>query len=282
VPLNLLARCLIPVLLGAAAASGQTPAAAPSAAELTRLYVAHAKSMSEEQRDFTFLFHAHSLKYVDGRLSRDTTGDYERIYIGGSPYGRLLARDGKPLSGKDLKRETQLYEQAVRAHAGLSPQDPNLQQIRDKEADTKKVFIDFQQTAHFVSDFRQEILGHETLDGHDCFILDLTPLRADGPVALRLHLRLSLESKTLDLMDLKGESLAPITAFSKGTAYELRQTYQDGVVVPLFYKLDTVIGLTDKSDGAHYISSADYTNYHRVTPASTPGKLPTDQSPPPQ
>ena len=70
---------------------------------------------------FTFTFLKQTIySHLNGKPYEHITEKFEQMYIGGRPYVRLLERDGKPLSGKDAKKEQQRYEQALNDSSGMS------------------------------------------------------------------------------------------------------------------------------------------------------------------
>jgi len=270
------AHWLLALVAATSLASGQAPDATPSAAELTRLYVQHADAEPDETQNYTFLIHAHHVTYVLGRQTNDNTEDSEQIFIGGQPYVRRLALNEKPLHGNDLKQENDLYDKAVKDRAGLTEVD------RLKAGKLPTVGITFLPRNHFVSDFRQEILGHELVDGHDCIILDLTPLYPDGPQELQLHIRLSLEAKTLELVQYCVQVLGQVGSFGKGSAFERRDICLENVWLPVFSKIDAIVGPPSGSRNPHHVDTEDFTNYRRFTVSSTIHQVPPNESQPPQ
>ena len=262
-PFALTARLVLAFAVVMGVASAQTTTATPSAAELTRLYVQQAEDGQDEKQNYTFLIHAHNLTYRNGRVTNDSTSDSEQVFIGGLPYIRRLAKDGKPLVGKDLKHENELYEKAVKERGGLTEED------RMKATNMKKTGITFLPRDHFVSDFHQEILGHALVDGHDCILLDLTPLSKSEPDQLQLHIRLSIESTTFKLVEYRVETLGQIGNFVKGSVFEERDFYMDKVWLPVSSKIDALVGEGDTSRTVHFVDTDEFTHYRRFRTSAT-------------
>ena len=138
-----------------------------------------------------------------------------------------------------------------------------------KATNMKKTGITFLPRDHFVSDFHQEILGHALVDGHDCILLDLTPLSKSEPDQLQLHIRLSIESTTFKLVEYRVETLGQIGNFVKGSVFEERDFYMDKVWLPVSSKIDALVGEGDTSRTVHFIDTDEFTHYRRFRTSAT-------------
>jgi hypothetical protein len=104
-----------------------------------------------------------------GRKFVDTTELFEVTYIGDLQYSRLMEVDGKPLSGKRLKKEQERYDAAVCNHSAL---DENARaKIQHREMRHLDVSLD-----HFPTQYRSSLVAHADVDGRDCVLIDSTPL----------------------------------------------------------------------------------------------------------
>ena len=94
---------------------------------------------------------------------------YEATPIGGVSHSRLVLKDGKPLSAKEAKKETEKEQKAWEgATTGLQqPITPDKGRSINHD---------------LVQRFRFEVIGEETLRGRRSYVLTMTPRSRDLPV----------------------------------------------------------------------------------------------------
>jgi hypothetical protein len=76
--------------------------------------VSHLIATLRQQANYTFLDTEHDLSYIDGKRNEEKTTVSETIELEGMRYTRKLQIDGKPLTGKALAHEQQLYDEAIK------------------------------------------------------------------------------------------------------------------------------------------------------------------------
>jgi hypothetical protein len=261
----------------------QQPYSQLSAAELTHAFVQRANSSSDDRQRYTFFILHHDLNYVHGIRTGEDTYKSEQIYIGGLPYVHRLEHNGKPLKGKELEHEDELYQKTLQERTGLTDDvrrkllKQNTRSIQDYPADQLE------------SEFHPEITGHPVIEGHPCILLDLTPLHPDAPPPLQRHILLTLDASNLNVLQTRIEILATDNGFRKGTVIENRNSYLNGVLMLASDSIDTTTDLKWHfiPFTLHLIGTDEYSNYRRFTTTVTlkstsDPDVPASSTPPPQ
>jgi hypothetical protein len=280
-PLALLCSLLLlPVV--SARLLAQQPFSQLSPADLTHAFVQHAQSAPDNQQNYTFLILHRDLNYIHGKLSDDQSHKSEQVFIGGLPYIHRLEHNGKPLKGKELQHEDELYAKTLQERTGLTDE------VRRKLLHAKSRSVLAYPLDQLESQFHPEITGHPTVDGHPSILLEFTPLHPDAPPALQRHILLTLDAANLNILQSHTEFLAPDNGFSKNTVIEFRNTYISGVLLPAFISFDTTLPITHFfiTMDVHDISTDEFSNYRRFTTTVTRKStadpdVPASPTPPP-
>lgn len=263
-PLALL--CTLLLLTIPASLPAQQPLSQLSPADLTHAFVQHETSAPNNQHAYTFLILHRDLNYVHGIRTGDDTYKSEMIYIGGLPYVHRIEHNGKPLRGKELEHENQLYDKTLRERTGLTDE------VRSKLLNQKTHSVQsLPPLDQLESQFRPQIAGHPTLDGHPSILLDLTPLHPDAPPPLQRHILLTLDASNLNILQSHVELLATDNGFRKGTLFETRNSYVNGVLLPASTSADTTINLKWHfiPFTLHLIGTDEFSSYRRFTTSVT-------------
>ena len=87
------------------------PACAQDAAGIIRRSVERDATNFERFKNYTFLERVEERRYGrSGNLSSKEVQTYEFMVLGGRPYGKLVARDDKPLPAKEARKEQEKLE----------------------------------------------------------------------------------------------------------------------------------------------------------------------------
>jgi len=253
-----------------------------SAAELVHAFVKNnGPGAASEQQNYTYIVLHQDLTYDNGRLVDKRLTKSEAIHIDGLPYLRRLEIDGKPLTGKDLKQEQQLYDNALKKRSGLSEEERNRQQKLDER------FADPIPMGHLETDFTPVITGNEDADGKHDVTLDLKPANPKAKSPLQRHIMLVLDRSNLKLLEYRVDYLAADHDFCKGTLFEGRNLYLDGVLLPAWARislpLETNMGSCQSS--LYGVGTTVYSNYQRFRVSATIRDAPapeTDSPSPPE
>jgi hypothetical protein len=266
------------LLLTALAAPAQQPFSQLSASDLTRAYIQHVSTAPDQSQRYTYLVLHHDQNFVHGKLTSDQTYQSELTYIAGLPYTHRLEHNGKPLQGKELPQEDELYNRTVKERTGLT--DDLRRALLHAKSRTVQTFSN----DHLLADFHPEITGHPTFDGHPAILLDLTPIDPNAPPSLQRHIILTLDAANLNLLQSRVEFLAPDGGCSQGTLIIDHLTYLDGTPLPAETSVDTTIQAKHLllTEAIHLISTDTFSNYRRFTTTVTLRSTPdTDTVPPP-
>lgn len=94
----------------------------------------------------------------------------EIVPVEGTPYERLIARNGKPLSSDEKRKEDEKYQKVVRERQNESEADRN---ARIRKYENERSFLKDLPNAY---DYK--LLGEDMVDGRPSWIVSVTP-RAD-------------------------------------------------------------------------------------------------------
>lgn len=209
-------------------------------------------------RKYTYIETELNQNFIDGQLVVNHTTVTENIFIHGLPYMRRTAVDGKPLEGKELKKETELYEEAVKKRTAL---DEATRVNMERHALRSSSRTDL---GKLPDNFQLAVLGHEDVDGHDCVILDATPKPGNTDTSLARHIRMDIDANTLDVLDVRIEFLADDNGFSKGSILDTHYTVLDGVPLASHQTWDTTVHFKELLNKAIRIHrDITWTNYRR-------------------
>src|SRR5258708_29237852 len=115
---------------------------------------------------FTFLDLHHNVNFNEkGKKTADETQLYDVTYIGDLQYSRLLEVDGKPLKGRQLTKEQQRYDDAVREHSALD--DTARAKILHEVMKSLGANISLSDLS---SKYQNAVTGHSSPDICDCVV----------------------------------------------------------------------------------------------------------------
>ena len=131
----------------------------------------------------------------------------EVLYFGGKPHRRLIAKDGKPLSPPDERKEDEKATKAAIEAGKLTPAE-----VKKREATTEK---DRQKEREEVGDipraFNFTLVGEPLLEGHPVWQIRAEPRRdykgRNGGILRNLRATLWIDKKDLQWVKVEAESL---------------------------------------------------------------------------
>ncbi len=113
------------------------------------------------------------------RDSRPSVKTYQVLMIDGSPYSRLIAVDDKPLSSVEQAEELGKLQNEI--HERQEESDRARQKRIDKYLKERLQDSALLKGMLGVFDFR--LVGQQTVDGHECWVLDAPPKHGYEPVS---------------------------------------------------------------------------------------------------
>jgi len=251
---------LIASLLFVPLACAQRPAP-----DLATDAVAHLLESAKQHEHYTFLDTEHDVSYIDGKSNEEKTTLSETIELEGQPYTRRLQVNGRPLSGKALAHEQQLYDQAIQERRSVS----------DVRAQGHKTFQHSSSSVlnRLTLDFTNRVIGHEPMDGRACVQLLFEPKPGVSPAPTK-KLTLWVDLATHEVLRDDQELLVVENNLLPGSVFSTRFTPVDGVLLEKQF-----IGNFNWNEPAmhnkliHLIATHDFTNYRRfrTTVTISPG-----------
>jgi hypothetical protein len=241
-------------------ANAQTRSLEPSADSLLQDYATATHSQAPALANYTFQILHTDTTYVENKRTAKSSYVAEQIYIAGQPYIRRLAQNGKPLAGKALQRESELYDQAVKERSGLT--DP----LRWKQAHLQTTSFTFIPDDQILQDhFVRTVTGRDVVDGHECWVLDLRPSAPNVPTNLQRHIRLWIDHAEHKLVRDWAEYLTDDASIHKGTNIATSYAYIQGDILPSGSR--TELFAAEKIDShtldIHIVSTDQYSNFKR-------------------
>lgn len=174
------------------------------------------------------------------------TQSFEDLMIFGSPYQRLVAVNGKPLSLERQAKQQQKLN-AVLAERQDESEHDRAKCIAEYEKERDRDHLLMEQLAKA---FRFVLVGEQTLDGYDVYVLNAVPRPDYQPPnmeaeALRgMQGKLWIDKKTFQWVKVAAQVIRPVSIegflakVEPGTRFELeKMPVQDGVWLPKHYAM---------------------------------------------
>lgn len=153
----------------------------PSEANVREI-VDRAIARAEAQENATAQFESMMLYIVEfldskGAVKKEEKAVYRRYPIFGAVYDELTEKNGRPLTEKELAKEKKQKDEFVREVQKRAARG-ELPETEDKE----RVSFD----RDFISRYRLELIGNESVHGHSCWVIYLEPREGELPVRRRI------------------------------------------------------------------------------------------------
>jgi len=145
--------------------------AAQDAAEIVRRSLAEDAASAAIARNYTFMENQ-ELRTRDGNKVRvRESNTYDVTLLEGSPYRRLVARDGKPLSGDEQRKEDEKLRLSIE-NRRRETEEQKQQRIADWHRKEEKQH----EPMHEIPDaFNLQFAPEETVEGHAVYVIDGAP-----------------------------------------------------------------------------------------------------------
>ena len=149
---------------------------------------------------------------ASGKLKKTESETFDVTLLEGSPYRRLVARDDKPLSPKDQRKEEEKLQKSIADRRKESPEErarrvAEWARKRQKQREPLKELPDA---------FTFKLAGEETLNGSEAFVIDGAPkpgYRPKSPSTAffpKIKLRFWIDKKDYQWVKVDIESLDTI------------------------------------------------------------------------
>lgn len=163
---------------------------------------------------------------------------YEVMMIDGSPYQRLVAINGKPLSEQEQRAEEEKLQQTASQRQHESPTE-RAKRIANYEKDRKRDHLLLDQ---LTKAFNFSLVGEEKLASRDVYVLQATPRPGYRPpsretkVLTGMQGRLWIDKQSFQWVKVEAEVIHPVSIegflarVSPGTRFELEKAPVDNNV----------------------------------------------------
>jgi hypothetical protein len=111
----------------------------------------------------------------------------EFVPLGGTPYERVIKKDGKPLTREEQRKENHKYQKALAQRENESPAE---RKARIRKYENERAFIRDIPKAY---DFK--LLGDDTIDGRSAWVIEMTPRAGFMPTAQHANMLSHFQGK---------------------------------------------------------------------------------------
>jgi hypothetical protein len=169
------------LVLACSFAFGQDPTPAPIPApslsedqirQLIRQTAEKDMENDKRQRDYTYIQREEEHK-LDGKgqVKSTETKTSEIMELYGEPVERLIAKDDKPLSDKDAKKEEEKIQKVIEKRKNESEEDRKKREAKEeKEREENRQFV-----REVADAYNFHLAGIESLAGRDTYVIDGEP-----------------------------------------------------------------------------------------------------------
>ena len=224
--------------------------------QLARIVTDNYRTNYRKVRDYTYIDRQVENK-LDGKggikSTESKTSEIMELY--GEPVERLIAKDDKPLSGKDAAKEEARIQKLTDERKNESAEERTKRQAEEeKQREKNREFVREVADAY---DFH--LVGSEILNGRDTWVISGEPrpefeahLKEAQQILPKYHGRLWIDKSEMQLVKLDAEALDTVSfgwvlaRFHKGTRLVFEQTRVNGEVwLPqhISFKFDARIAL---------------------------------------
>jgi hypothetical protein len=234
----------------------------------------------EEAKDYTYLERAQQ-DTLDGngqvKSSKSETNEILVLY--GEPFERLVAKDDKPLSEKEKKRQDDEFEKETRKRENETPQERQKRlQKYEKEREDGRAFV-----REILDAYTFTLEGIEMLNGRNTWVIDGTPRpgfegkRRESKMLPKIKPRFWIDQQDYSWTKLRAEftdtvSIGWVVArLHKGSQFEVQQVrVNDEVWLPqrIDIKLDARVALLKGINANVHVTYKDYRKFRTDTKIS--------------
>jgi hypothetical protein len=208
------------------------PAHAEDVREIIRRAFDLNQKTEELSRNYTFLQTEH-VRMLDGRgkVKRETWKTEDITLLEGSPYRRVVARNGQPLTLAEQKQEDERLRWSDEQRRKETPQqrERRLAEARRRDEQRTGPFREAREAFDF------KLAGEETVNGVPVYVIDATPKRGYTPktsaasILEKLNSRLWISKSDYGLVKVAAETLGTVSwggivlRLAKGSRVEIEQ-----------------------------------------------------------
>src|SRR5580693_6155167 len=174
--LAIVAACVIATLWG------------QSAADIMKRSIDRDFDNFEQQKNYTYQEHEQDRQFdAKGGVTKTETETSEILILGGRPYEKVVAKNGKPLSEKDARKEQDKMDRELARRRNLT--DADKAKLEKERAEQRK----FVRQLPEAFTFRLE--GEESISGKPAWIIDADPKPGFRPASAQAKMLSKVRGK---------------------------------------------------------------------------------------
>jgi hypothetical protein len=241
--------------------------------ELFRVVAEKDPENNKHVRDYTYI-ERETESRLDGQGKTKSTEvkTYEILEIHGEQVQRLIEKDGKPLSGKDAKKEEEKIQKIIDKRKNESENDRKKREEKEeKDREDGRKFV-----GEVADAYNFKLVGTEQVGGREAWVIDGEPRPGYEPhmkearLLPKFHGRVWIDKSDLQLAKMNVECLDTISwgvflaRFHKGSRFMLEQTrVNDEVWLPLHLtaKIDVRLALLKNFNAGIEQAYSDYKKF---------------------
>jgi hypothetical protein len=250
-----------------------TAARAQDAREIVLRSISLDERFSEIARNYTFIQHVEQRDLDSGgKVKRISSKDYDVTMLEGSPYIRLIRRDGKPLSPEEERKEQDKLAKSIADRRSESPAEraARLEDWKNREERRRAPLREIPEA------FQLRLEGLERIDGREVYVIEATPRPGyHGKDRISKHFpklkgKLWIDKESYEWVKVEAEVLDTVTygfilvRVQPGTKLVIEQSRINGEVwLPKRFEANGVVrlGLIRKLRLQYLIDFTDYRKF---------------------
>ena len=273
------ARHNSPSKVATSAAGGQNEPA-PDPRAIMQKAVAKDIFNWEAAKDYTFLerMQQDSLD-GSGAVKSSKSETHEIMVLYGEPFERTVAKDDKPLSEKEQKKQDEEFDKETRKRANETPEERQKRiQKYEKERDDERAFV-----REILGAYDFTLAGTEVLNGRPTWVIDGTPHRGfegrrrESKMLPKIKPRFWIDQQDYSWAKLRAEFTDTVSfgwvvaRLHKGSQFEMQQVLVNSEVwMPqrADIKLDARVALLKGVNENIHLTYKDYRKFRTDTKIS--------------
>lgn len=185
----------------------------PDPLDIVRRSVEKDRLNFERANDYSYVQHTEQRRFGrGGRVSRSESRTFDVIVIDGEPYEKLIAKDGRPLSESEARKEQAKLDREL-ARRRMEKPDRRVRRVTEREK-RRREGREFAQEIPEAFTFR--LAGEETVDGRPVWVIEAEPKPGFKGKAKRAELlskfrgRLWIDQQDFQWVRVEAETIAPV------------------------------------------------------------------------
>ncbi|HEX8894508.1 MAG TPA: hypothetical protein VF783_14350 [Terriglobales bacterium] len=260
--------------------AGEQNEAAPDPRAIIEKAVAKDIFNWEAAKDYTFLerMQQDSLD-GSGAVKSSKSETHEIMVLYGEPFERTVAKDDKPLSEKEQKKQDEEFDKETRKRANETPEERQKRiQKYEKERDEERAFV-----REILDAYDFTLAGTEVLNGRPTWVIDGTPhpgfegKRRESKMLPKIKPRFWIDQQDYSWAKLRAEFTDTVSfgwvvaRLHKGSQFEMQQVLVNSEVwMPqrADIKLDARVALLKGVNENIHLTYKDYRKFRTDTKIS--------------